>query len=149
VNFQLEQFDKIMEEVIPLFQQHYLEIAHYADIELSPDFERYVYLSSCGAMKCYTYREGETLIGYAFFFIKHNMHYSKSLQAVQDIIFIQKDKRGHGSAFISWCDEQLKDLGVQVVYHHIKTNHNWGSMLERKGYELVDLIYAKRLDGEG
>jgi hypothetical protein len=36
--------------------------------------------------------------------------------------------------------------GIQVVYHHVKAAHNFGKMLERMDYKLVDLIYAKRLD---
>jgi hypothetical protein len=51
-----------------------------------------------------------------------------------------------GGRFIKWCDEQLRAEGVAVVYHHIKAAHNFGPMLERFGYELVDLIYSRRLN---
>jgi hypothetical protein len=47
---------------------------------------------------------------------------------------------------IRYADMQLKEDGVQVVYHHSKVAHNIGPLLERMGYEAVDLIYAKRLD---
>jgi hypothetical protein len=37
---------------------------------------------------------------------------------------------------------------VQVVYHHAKRTNRVGELLERLGYELVDEIYAKRLENK-
>lgn len=150
VKFQLEEFSHVIEEITPLLHKHWIEIAHYQDINLEVDTESYLHLENIGALKVFTARDSgdNTLIGYSAFFIRSNMHYKSSLQAIQDVIYIDKERRGFGSQFIDWCDIQLKEMGVQVVYHHIKTKHNWGKMLEAKGYELVDLIYAKRLDKE-
>ena len=53
---------------------------------------------------------------------------------------------GAGERFIRYCDEQLRAQGVQAVYHHVKAKQSFGPTLTRQGYELVDLIYAKRLD---
>jgi N-acetylglutamate synthase-like GNAT family acetyltransferase len=55
---------------------------------------------------------------------------------------------GAGPDLIRYCDEQLRADGCQAVYHHVKAAHNFGPLLKRMGYELVDLIYAKRLDKE-
>lgn len=101
-----------------------------------------------GNLRVYSARSGEKnlLVGYAVFFVRHNMHYADSLQATQDILFVQKEFRGRGGEFIAWCDYQLKKEGVQAVYQHVKAKHNFGKLLERMGYELVDLIYTKRLD---
>ena len=77
---------------------------------------------------------------------KNNLHYKQSLQAQQDLLFIDSEYRGRGMIFIKWCDDQLRTLGVQVVRHHIKLAHNWGKGLERLGYEAEDVIYSKRLD---
>lgn len=148
IKYDLERFSDIEAECIPLFEKHYKEISHFQDIDLAPDLEQYRKLSDIGFLKCFTARsESSELIGYSFFFVKHNLHYKKSLQAVNDIIFIDKEKRGFGAEFIAWCDLQLKEIGCQVVYHHVKASKDWGPMIKRQGYELVDLIYAKRLDG--
>jgi hypothetical protein len=144
--FKREQLSNVLEELKPLLEAHYLEIAHYRDIPLIPDYEGYLRIESTGALRVFTIREDDKLIGYGLFFVKTNFHYSTSLQAVQDILFLSKERRGHGKKFISWCDEQLRSEGVQVVYHHVKAAHNFGALLVRSGYELVDLIYAKRLD---
>lgn len=146
--FQQESWSIIQFEGIELIQKHYEEIARYHDIELDPDHDMYLALCKAGILKTFTARDikSDELIGYAVFFVRKNMHYKGSLQAVQDIIYIDKTRRGFGERFILWCDEQLKKQDVQVVYHHVKTKHNFGPMLERHGYELIDLIYGRRLD---
>lgn len=139
--------EDLFSEAWPLLEAHYKEIAHFQDIELNPDFETYLNVDKLGALRTFTARdESGELLGYAVFFVRANIHYKASLQAVQDVIYIDKDRRGFGHKFILWCDKELAREGVQVVYHHVKFEHNFGAMLERIGYSLVDLIYTKRLD---
>lgn len=144
MKFQQED-TSVYEEMKPLTVLHYEEIAHYKDIPLEPDLEMYHRIEEQGCLRLYTVREEGELIGYSIFFLKENPHYKSSLQANQDIVFIRKDKRGQGREFLAWCDDQLKSDGVDVVYHHVKAAHNFGPLLERQGYNLVDLIYGKRL----
>lgn len=134
-------------EMLPLFELHYKEIAAFQDIPLKPDFMRYEQIEQLGFLRAYTARtEFGELVGYAVFFVNWNLHYSTSLQAVQDILFIHPEHRGTGARLIKWADEQLKLDGVQTVAHHVKSAHNFGPLLERMGYRCVDLIYVKRLD---
>lgn len=145
VKFQKELFKDVYEEAIPLVQKHYDEIAHYKDIPLDPDIEVYKKMEDAGIVRVFTARKAEKLIGYAVFIVKYNPHYKASLQAIQDVIFIDPQSRGVGKKFIQWADEQLfTNDNVQVVYHHVKTAHNFGTMLERMGYTLIDLIYGRR-----
>jgi hypothetical protein len=144
-NFKRERTHEIFQEAIPLLNLHYEEIAHFKDIKLEPDFEAYQKLEESGALRTFTARDqSDQLVGYAVFFIRHNIHYKSSLQAHQDIIFIHPKQRGFGHAFIAWCDEELRKERVEAVYHHVKAAHNFGPMLEKMGYQLVDLIYARR-----
>lgn len=148
MTFALEQLRQVIEEIKPIIQEHYLEIAHYKDIPLMPDWESYQKLEEVGVLKIFTCREDNgALIGYGVYFIKHHLHYMTCLVAYQDILFIRKEFRGKGMKFIDWCDQYLKTLGVTMTVHHIKAAHNFGPALERRGYELMDLIYTKRLDG--
>lgn len=139
----------LFKEMMPLLTRHYNEIAHYQDIPLRPNFARYMEIERVGVLRAFTARdEDNKLAGYAAFFVQPNLHYSTSIQAVQDVIYIERSARGagFGKEFIEWCDAQLKAEGCQVVYHHVKDKHNFGPMLEKIGYKLVDLIYARRLD---
>lgn len=145
------------DEMRPLLDAHWQEISHYLDIPLDPDPSVYEAVQANGALRVYTVRDERgvdvnqnhsRLIGYAIFFVRHNAHYKSSLQASQDILFLHPDFRGGfvGYRFIEWCDDQLREEGVQVVYHHVKQKHNFGPMLEHMNYELIDLIYGRRLD---
>jgi len=147
--FARETIESCIEEAKPLLEAHYAEIAHYHDIPLDPDYDQYLQLEKMGIVRCYVARNSEgKMVGYAVYIVRNNLHYKTSLQAVQDIIFVKKECRGRGGYFILWCDEQLRDEGVQAVYHHVKTKFNFGPMLEKCGYELIDLIYGRRLDLE-
>lgn len=147
-NFKLEELTlDLIDEAFPLFLGHFKEISANQDIPLEPDYEQYLKLSEMGFLRFFSSRDAAgKLIGYAVFFVKTNLHYKSSKQAVQDIIYINPKSRGFGSEFIAWCDEMLRAEGCQIVYHHVKAAHNWGKVLDRMGYKMVEFIYSKRLD---
>jgi GNAT superfamily N-acetyltransferase len=145
---QRETMDQVLGEIEPLLQMHFAEIAHYQDIPLDPDMGIYRAIEKDGGLRIFTARSEGVLVGYAIFFVRHALHYRGSRQGVQDILFVAPDKRGStiGPRLISYCDNALRDEGVQVVYHHVKAAHDFSSLLKRLGYQLVDHIYARRLD---
>lgn len=146
--FSRESVAKIWDEIQPLLERHAAEIAHYKDIPLSPDKDIYFEMDRQGSIRVYTARKvgvGQ-LVGYAIFFVRRALHYTGSVLAQQDVLFIDHGHRGFGSKFIAWCDDELRRESVQVVSHHLKAAHNWSKILSRQGYELQDLIYTKRLD---
>lgn len=137
----------LLTEMLPLLAAHWQEIAHFKDIPLNPDLSYYKLLEQNGMLRVYTYRKRGALVGYAVFGLRHNPHYRQSFQANQDILYINPSDRGMGPIkFIKYCDDELRKEGVQAVYHHVKARHNFGLVLQRMGYELVDLIYTRRLD---
>jgi hypothetical protein len=131
-----------------LMRAHWLEIAHFKDIPLSPDWDAYAMAEEAGKLRCYTARFAGELIGYAAYFVNRNPHYKTSLQAVQDVLFLVPEhrKRTVGLKFVAWCDRQLAAEGVQAVYHHSKIAMPMDPLLKRLGYELIDTLWAKRLD---
>ena len=143
--FQRESVTKVIDEIKPLLEMHWREIAHYQDIELNPDWEFYL---SVPSVRVYTARMDGELIGYGVFFIGPNRHYKQSVQAVQDILFVHPSHRGGrtGYKLLAFCDSEAKAEGAQAIYHHVKAVHDFGPLLKRLGYETVDLIYARRLD---
>jgi GNAT superfamily N-acetyltransferase len=124
------------------------EIAHYPDIPLACDYAAYFKMEAAGCLRIYTVRN-PALIGYAIFQVRHSLHYAGSLQAMQDVIYIDPAYRlGRlGMRFLAWCETQLKCEGVQVLMHHVKERHPaLGRILKRQGYEVMDVLYTKRLD---
>lgn len=149
VTYQLEHVRDLWDEVEDLLRAHYHEVAHYQDIPLAPDYRSYEALEDAGILKCFTARLDRKLVGYGVFMVKHNLHYSTSKQAVQDILFVLPEYRKGRIGFnlIKYCDEQLAQLGAEVVYHHVKAKESldFSPLLEHLGYELIDKIYGRRL----
>ena len=90
-----------------------------------------------------------TLVGYAVFFVRYNMHYRQSLQALQDVLFVDLAHRHSrvGLRLIEYAEDRLRDDGVQVILHHVKVNTPATVQLFlRLGYEPIDQILGKRLD---
>jgi L-amino acid N-acyltransferase YncA len=146
--FERERMDDVFAEIQPLLKLHFAEIAHYADIPLDPDYRRYRRMEEAGALRVFTVRVLGALKGYAIFCVAPSLHYQGSLQAVQDILYLDPEEREGrlGLKLIQYADGELKAEGVQVVVQHIKAAHDFSPILKRLGYELQDYLYTKRLD---
>ena len=161
--------DLFVGEAWPLIKAHKLEVAHYADIELEPDVDAYLEKQRLGGLRLFTVRKHEPigeaewgkhrvkvplypiakqpLVGYAIFVVAPNAHYRSSLQATQDVLYIEKQyRKGTGRLFIAYCEDRLRDEGVQVVHHHLKIAHDHPETMAALGYEPVEKVYQKRLD---
>lgn len=144
-----ERAQDLWGEILPLLQEHFLEISAYPDIALDPDIDAYNEVEDKGCLRCYTARLNGELIGYAVFFVRHNLHYRQSLQAVQDVLFVSKPHRSGrvGYKLIRYSEDQLRAEAVQVVYHHVKVNTpQTVELFHKLAYESIDLIVGKRLD---
>lgn len=145
IKYNTESFKSIWNEICPILSDHYEEVAFYKDIPLEVDKNQYFELDDTGYIKVFTARENGVLIGYNIFFLRHNMHYKSSFQAANDVIYIQKDKRGFGREFIKWCEEELIKTGVQVIGYHIKFSHDWGHVLTEMGYDKPEFSMTKKV----
>jgi L-amino acid N-acyltransferase YncA len=144
-----ETFRDVFDEAVPLLVKHWREIASFQDIPLDVDVPRYLAIEDAGNLRVFTVRVDGRLVGYACFIVAPNAHYKGSLQAVQDVLYVERTARGamHGLRLVRHCDEALAAEGVQVVTQHVKLAHpTLGVIAQRCGYEPVETIYAKRLD---
>lgn len=145
----------LWDEALPLLFAHWKEVAHYQDIELTPDIETYTRLEANGVIRVFTARaprydvppddRSGLLVGYALFIVTPHLHYRQVVQAQNDVIYIQPDQRGTMPLrFIDFCTESLFADGVDLVCHHPKVAHNFGPILERQGFSPMDVLYVKR-----
>jgi hypothetical protein len=149
VKFSREQVDDVIGDIQSLLVKHWQEIAHYTDIPLEPDFPRYKAMEKAGVLRIFTARSVGELVGYAIFVVAPALHYRSSIQATADVMFVDPDHRrglGAGAALVRHCDAELAKEGVQVAFHRCKAKHDFGNLLGALGYELVDLVHARRLD---
>ena len=146
--FARELVSQLWDEVQPLLEAHWREIAKHKDIPLSPNRVAYGMMETAGILRCFTARLDGLLIGYAAYMVAPALHYSTSREARQDVLFLVPAFRRSriGAQLITFADDELRRDGVQVVHQHVKVAHNFGPLLERLGYEHVEHIYSKRLD---
>lgn len=138
---------ELLAEMMPVLKAHYNEVAHFKDIPLEVDILSYVRLEKAGHLRFFTARDTDgKMLGYANFAVKHNIHYASSLQANQDVLFLDPKARFLvGARFLIWCDVQLKAEGVQVVYHHVKHALDFSPLLVRLGYAPIETVYGRKL----
>lgn len=131
-----------------LLYEHWKEVSHYQDIALEVDWPLYESFERQGKFRLYTVRKGTEVIGYAAFFVNHNPHYMSSFQAVQDVLYLAPAYRKAliGSQLVAYADTMLRAEGLQVTYHHSKVALPLDALLKRQKYELIETIWAKRLD---
>lgn len=143
--FKKETFEDLYRDGHQLMFDHFKEVFPFND-EMNIDLEYFMAAQEFGMLNVYIARDEGQLIGYALFIVKPGAHTLDVKHAYQDSIFIKKDRRGFGTEFIKWCDDQLKEEGVKVVFHYVKVDHDWSKILNRLGYVKTDTLYAKRLD---
>ena len=147
ISFQREEVtESLYKEALPLLIAHYEEIVPFKDIPLEVDVNQYIAMDKAGVLRCFTARKEGVLVGYSNYFVRKHPHFSSSLQALSDILYVSPAYRGFGVSFLQWCEERLKSEGIQQIYQSVTPKHDFGRMLERMGYEKADTQYTKRIN---
>lgn len=139
--------EKLRDEITPLLEQHYEEIAQYKDIPLNIGWADYWALQERNELVIVTVRDEEVLVGYCVFFLAYHSHYKGHRYAWQDVIYLDPAKRGGTTAIrlLREAEKVLKYEDVAVIMQHMKVKHDFGRLMEFAGYELSEKIYTKRL----
>ena len=146
ISYQEETFDQVIDEIKPLLEDHWEEIALNKEvIKLNPNYEMYEKLCNAGVMRIVTARDDGKLIGYCICIIAYNLHYKDSLTATNDIFFISKDYRkgSTGVKLFIKNEEILKSYGVQRLIMNTKVHQDVGAIFERLGYKQTERVFGK------
>lgn len=146
IHFAREGFPDLYPEMVPLLELHYQEIAWNVEkIKLDVDVEKYNALHDEGILFCFSVRDGGRLVGYAAFLVHPHPHYTSTVFASNDVIFLNKSHRGKklGADFINFCTDELKAFGVQVVAIRIKNCLDWSPLAESLNFDSVESTHLK------
>ncbi len=115
--------------------------------EPSLDRAFYLFAQEKEMLKLFTVRDEGKLVGYASFVISSDHHFKDRKIAAADALFVSPDYRGKlvGSKLIEFTDEMLKAMGCHSVFHHVNLEHDFGPILERKGYSYYGKQYRRTL----
>ncbi len=143
-----ELMEDILEEVKPLLEKHWEELANHKDSRpLNPDFEGYINLNKAGAVRIFTARVDDKLVGYICYAISHNLHYKDWKYAVCDVYFVDPNyrKSSIGVEMFVEAEKWLKEMGIQSTTAHVKVTHPHDELFQYLGYTLVERHYEKVL----
>jgi GNAT superfamily N-acetyltransferase len=146
MKFQEESYLEVCEDIKPLIQLHWEQIALNKDkIKLNPDWDEYERLYNAGNLKIYTARAGHELVGYFIVGVANNIHYKDHLFANCDIIYVKPDSRAGmtGYKLISYAEKELKKIGVSVLNINTKTHTPFDKLLVRMNFGLIERLYSK------
>tara|TARA_R110000772_G_scaffold64511_2_gene144274 strand:- start:1682 stop:2146 length:465 start_codon:yes stop_codon:yes gene_type:complete len=144
--YQIEKLADVLEEMKPILQKHWEEVALYKDqIALNPDYDKYQSLEEMGALRIATVRSGGKLIGYFISMINPHLHYQDHLYAINDILYLEESFRGADVALelFLFAEEDLKSLGVDVLIIAMKTAKPFDALCEALGHSNVERVYSK------
>lgn len=149
IYFQREMSQDLWPEIGPLLEQHYDEVAKFKDIPLEPDVDAYNAMEEAGKLRCFTARDCGKLIGYVVFICGSHLHYKSLRTAMQDVLFLSPEARKGTTAlrFFDFFEKRLQAEGWHMTLQHQKPAHPaLGVVCQRRGYEVMDIMWAKRLD---
>lgn len=145
---QRERFSaSLVDELTPLLNAHYAEVSPHPHIPIDPDIDRYILLEEAGILRVYIARVGGEVAGYLSVVVGPSLHSRHSLRATQDVLYVSESYRDAtlGPRLLHYVEGDLKKIGVAVIHHHVTVARDFGAILRRQGYELVEWVYAKQL----
>ena len=142
----VEKFEDIIEELKPLLEAHWKEIANYqSEIKLDPDYVKYQTMSDQDMLHMVTARQDGKIVGYHINFIIPHMHYKQHLFAFNDILYLCPSLRKSSVALrmFKYTEKNLKKLGVSVITVHMKVEFPFDRLCEYLGYSYTERLYTK------
>lgn len=140
--------DETVAKAEKLFAQHWEEIANFKDdVPLKPDYDFYRSIEKAGKLFVLIAEENGEVVGYSVFVTVRHPHYQTLVFANNDILFVRKDKRNSsvGLRLIEASEKKAKEKGCNKITWHIKPNHDFSSIVKRRGYIHEDTIYGRLL----
>ena len=147
ITFQAESFEHTLDELRPILDVHYLELAMHQDkIPLAPQFDVYIANERINQLLFFTVRDDNRLVGYFIGFISPGLHYSETVTCKMDIFFIHPDYRGEGNIGLKMfrnLEQELRRRKVQHWFVGCKLKADAGPLFRRMGFEPIETYYSK------
>lgn len=148
VKYQQEFLSSVVEEIKPLLEKHWSEIAVNKDnIKLNPDWDAYYSLEAQDKLRIFTARSGEELIGYFVVVVSTGLHYKDHLFACNDVIYLSPEYRKGftGVRLIRFAENCLKADGVSVLTINTKVHQPFDRLMDFLKFKNVERVYSKYL----
>lgn len=136
---------------------HWDEVAVHPDkMPLAVDWDKYQDLEDKGILKVMGARRGDKLIGYSSFMVMPHLHYSTTLHAANDAIYVDPAERGVGIKLIRESERALAELAkpgwCRILYHakfHVEAGRGTlAKVFDKLGYNGFETVHDKMVKSE-
>jgi len=145
ITYQEENWTDVVDEIHILAVDHWKEICAFdrEKVVLKPNLVLYEAINKEKLLHVVTVRDSKELIGYYVSIITPHLHYSNTLVADNDIVFLKKEYRKGmtGYKLIKFAVEILKDK-VQVIMLGMKVEHAFVNVMERLNFKLTEYKFT-------
>jgi GNAT superfamily N-acetyltransferase len=144
LTFGTEAYSDAIEEMRLMYAAHWAEVGIG---NLAPDYARYLDLEAAGLLHVVTARDAGALVGYHVLVVTRSLHDRAELCAITDIVYLKPAYRQGftGFQFLKYACESLKAVGVTRVSTMSRKRRFFGKVLERLGFDELEVIYMKGL----
>jgi len=150
LTYRREKISDIKEELLPLLEKHWREIALDQDtVKLEPDWATYDMLDASGVICLITARHYGELVGYVAYLVVPSLHY-KSLRVAENDLYWLDPVFRKGMAGVNLfraAEVILAGEGVNKIVNKVKLHNDVGRIFERMGYTPIERVYVKTLAG--
>jgi len=129
-------------QIEPLAKLEWEESGHPTE-PLEIDWDTYFNLEGSGALKLYTCRQEDLLVGYFTVLLIRPLTMKNTPTAVLDAVYISKDHRGIGRRMFQFVEQSLKEEGYNRVLASSSVKNPIDDFLLRMGYTETETKYEK------
>ncbi len=137
-----------IKEMWELFVLHREELATYKHImKVNPDVAMYKILEDTGKIFTLALYDENKIVGYSVTLVFTHMHYSDTIHAQNDLIFVHPDyRRGrHGIKLIAETERIAKERGAKFIIFHGKEGTKFCELMPKMGYTVHDIVFTKEI----
>jgi GNAT superfamily N-acetyltransferase len=150
IDIKVEGFFDCLPELQTLFYSHWQSLGAFKDkMPLSPNWKMYAALETLGELLCVVARINKKIVGYYIARVGPCLHYSSTISAQMDIMWVDDKVRNHGIGIkiFQFVENELKNRGTQIWYSNSKIigpHHNsMDKLLKWMNFTPVDMYYGK------
>lgn len=148
LSFLVESLTDHLEEMKPLFPEHWKELALNQDeVPLDPQYDIYLARDARGEVLFVAGRNDGELIAYFVGFVASGLHYKTCRTLTMDIFWVKPEHRGKsaGLRLFKAVEQEARRRGVQRMFVGSKLHKDASWLFERLKFTAVETYFSKWL----
>ncbi len=149
VTFHSEAWPDVVEEMKPLFAEHWHEIGvDHEECPMDMDYEVYEKYHEIGYLKITTARAEGKLVGYCMALVCTHLHYKSTLFGLGDLYYLDPEYRkgAAGMQMFMAHEKAMRALGVKKITTITKKHASRLEMFKSLGWTQQEVTLTKVLD---